>query len=394
MRGFLAIVIKDLRIRFSSPMALVFFILLPVVFTVALSGASMARSGGAKAAPLVLLHDGAGTPEARAFAAMLGTMSGVRVREVSDPTALIATSEPDLLLSIAPGPAAETGLPFALTFKLSPWRSSAGETARRVGEWLVGARAAYAASTASPSAAADSTKATSSAPSTTAPAAGTTAPVSPRTAAPVPTATVSAPPASAVGNAGQIITWALVPLLGLGAGLIGERRRGTTRRILSTPAARGVVLSAGAAAEVAGALVQILLLVTFGSLVFGLPWFAHPLELVGLSFAFCVAGAALGAFLGAVCRTSRQAGSLGLAIAMVLAVFGGCWYPAAFFPSGLRAVARLDPAGWAMDGFLAVLSPSAAAGAALRSTILLLIFGALVFLLSAAATRLRGSSAA
>jgi ABC-2 type transport system permease protein len=128
--------------------------------------------------------------------------------------------------------------------------------------------------------------------------------------------------------------------------------------------------------------------------VFRLPWFAHPLELVGLSFAFCVAGAALGAFLGAVCRTSRQAGSLGLAISMVLAVFGGCWYPSAFFPSGLRAVTRLDPAGWAMDGFLAVLSPSAAAGPALHSAALLLVFGAVVFVLSAAVSRLRGSAAA
>jgi hypothetical protein len=363
MRAFFAIVIKDLRIRFSSPTELVFFILLPVVFTVALSGASLAGSGAAKAAPLVLLRDAAGTPEARGFAAMMGTMPGVRVREVRDPTVLIATSEPDLLLDITARPAPETGLPFTVTFKLSPWRSSAADTARRVGEWLSGARSAPAS-----------------------------APVP--APAPTPVAAVSAPAAAAVGNAGQIITWALVPLLGLGAGLIGERRRGTMRRIHSTPAPRSAALSATAAAEVVGALAQILLLVTFGTLVFRLPWFAHPLELVGLSFAFCVAGEALGAFLGAVCRTSRQAGSLGLAISMVLAVFGGCWYPSALFPSRIRAVTRLDPAGWAMDGFLAVLSPSSAAGPALHSAALLLVFGVLVFLLSAAVSRLRGSTTA
>ena len=100
------------------------------------------------------------------------------------------------------------------------------------------------------------------------------------------------------------------------------------------------------------------------------------MELLGLSVAFCLAGASLGALLGAVCRTSRQAGSLGLALAMVLAVFGGCWYPSAFFPASLRSVTRMDPAGWAMDGFLAVLSPSAGTGPALRSTALLLAFGA------------------
>jgi len=126
-----------------------------------------------------------------------------------------------------------------------------------------------------------------------------------------------------VGNAGQIITWALVPLLGLGAGFIGERRRGTMRRIRSSPAPRGVVLSASVAAEVAGALVQIALLVSFGTLVFRLPWFSHPLELLGWSSPSALPAPRWGV-PREVCRTSRQAGSLGLAISLVLAVFGGC----------------------------------------------------------------------
>jgi ABC-2 type transport system permease protein len=138
-----------------------------------------------------------------------------------------------------------------------------------------------------------------------------------------------------------------------------------------------------------GALVQMGLLISFGTLAFHLPWFSHPVELFGLSVAFCLAGASLGALLGAVCRTSRQAGSLGLALAMVLAVFGGCWYPSAFFPTSLRSVTKIDPAGWAMDGFLAVLSPSAGTGPALRGAALLLAFGLVVFLLAAAASRAR-----
>ena len=46
-----------------------------------------------------------------------------------------------------------------------------------------------------------------------------------------------------------------------------------------------------------------------------------------------------------------------------------------------------------MDGFLAVLSPSAATGPALQSMALLLAFAAVVFLLATAASRLRGSTA-
>jgi ABC-2 type transport system permease protein len=166
------------------------------------------------------------------------------------------------------------------------------------------------------------------------------------------------------------------------------------RRIYTTPAPRVVVAAASVAAEMLGAVVQIGLLIFFGALAFGLPWFSHPLELIVLVVAFCLAGASLGVLLGAVCRTSRQAGSLGLAISMVLAVFGGCWYPASFFPAALRNVKGLDPAGWAMDGFLAALSPSAGAGPAVKSAVLLLGFALVVLLLAAAASRGRRASIA
>ena len=387
MRAFIAIVIKDLRVRFSSPTELVFFILLPLVFTVVLSGSSIAGSARGKparqAAPLVLVQDGVGSTESRAFTTMIATMPDVRIRQVNDPAALISTSEPDLLLSLSPSAAPGSGLPFTLTFKLSPWRGSAAGTAKRVGDWLLAAQSGRG----------------NRAPAT-ALAAGPAAPRTRPAAAPAGGAAVASatpadgPSSAATSNAGQIITWALVPLLGLGAGFIGERRRGTTRRIYSTPAPRMVVAAASVAAEMLGALVQISLLIFFGITAFGLPWFSHPLELIGLIVAFCLAGASLGVLLGAICRTSRQASSLGLALSMVLAVFGGCWYPSAFFPAALRSVKGLDPAGWAMDGFLAALSPSTGAGAAVQSAALLLGFSLVVLLLAAAASRGRRAAIA
>jgi ABC-2 type transport system permease protein len=380
MRAFAAIVIKDLQVRFSSPTELVFFILLPLVFTVVLSGASIAGSARGQAAPLVLVQDGVGSMESRAFATMIKAMPDVRIRQVSDPTALISTSEPDLLISLTPSLSAGNGLPFALTFKLSPWRGSAAGTAKRVGDWLLAARSGQGNGAGAGRGAAAGAGAGPAAP------AAESAPVTPGAA--------DGQSAAATSNAGQIITWALVPLLGLGAGFIGERRRGTMRRIYTTPAPRVVIAAASVAAEILGALVQISLLIFFGTMAFGLPWFSHPLELMGLVVAFCLAGSSLGALLGALCRTSRQASSLGLALSMVLAVFGGCWYPSAFFPAALRSVKGLDPAGWAMDGFLAALSPSAGAGPAVQSAVLLLGFALVVFLLAAAASRGRRATIA
>jgi ABC-2 type transport system permease protein len=390
MRAFVAIVIKDLKVRFASPVELVFFLVLPLVFTVVLTGASMGGGAGRPREPLVLLQDTAHTPASAAFGLLLGGMPGIRLRVVTDPTELIGSSEPDLLLTVTPGGAEATdggGLPFGLMFRLSPWRGSAAATAEKVGAWLEaarGGRETEGAAAATPSAAA-----------ATAPAATPTAtPGATPTATPTAAPRASGPSAAATGNAGQIITWALVPLLGLGAGLLGERRRGTLMRVRSTPAPRAVVTAASMAAEALGALVQIGILAGFGALVFGLPWLAHPVELLVLSAAFCVAGASGGLLLGAICRTPRQAGSLGLAVALVLAVLGGCWYPAAFFPAGLRAVTRLDPAGWAMDGFLAVLSTGPVGSVPLHSAALLAGFAAAAALLASLLARSRRASAA
>jgi len=384
MRAFIAIVIKDLRVRFSSPTELVFFILLPLVFTVVLSGASIAGAGKGKAeqpAPLVLVQDGVGSIESRAFTTMIRAMPDVRIRLVSDPTALISTSEPDLLLSLSASAAPGRGLPFTLTFKLSPWRGTAAGTAKRVGDWLLAVQSGRGGG-AAPAAA---------------PAAGQAARPAAAPAgvgAAVSATAADGPSSAATSNAGQIITWALVPLLGLGAGFIGERGRGTMRRIYTTPAPRAAIAAASVAAEMLGAFVQISLLIVFGTVVLGLQWLSHPLELAGLVVSFCLAGASLGVLLGSLCRTSRQAGALALALSMVLAVFGGCWYPSAFFPAALRSVTRLDPAGWAMDGFLAALSPSAGAGAAVQSAALLLGFSLVVLLLAAAASRGRRATIA
>jgi ABC-2 type transport system permease protein len=356
MKAMFTIMIKDLRVRFASPATLVFFLVLPLVFTAILAGTG--TSGSARqAAPLVLVRDRAQTPDSRAIAALLERMPDTRVRGVTDPAEILRSSEPDLLVSIEP-----PGESPHVRLRLSPWKN-AGETARRVGTWLASGGTADVALTREPA---------------RAPASDTGS----------PTATISGPSGAATGNAGQIITWVLVPLLGMGATFIAERRSGTLRRALVAPIPRGAITAGTVAAEVMAALVQIALLAVFGAVAFGLPWLAHPLELAALSVAFCCAGASLGALLGSFCRTQRQAGSLGLSVALVLAVFGGCWYPASLFPAGLRAVTRLDPAGWAMDGFLAVLGPGDAGGA-WRAAGLLAACAVAALLLTIARGRLR-----
>jgi len=356
MRTFFNVLVKDLRIRFASPLELVFYLALPVVFTVVLSGAGMHAPAGA-AAHLVLVHDTVQSAESRGLIGVLGNDPAIQVREVRDPTALLSDGQVSMLLTLKPAASPSAQRPFDVSMRLSPWHGADEQTVKRVTTWLSGGNPGAASAVITSGSSDDSSGA-------------------------------------ATGNAGQIVTWVLVPLLGLGANFIAERRRGTMRRILASPARRAAVLAGIAGAEIFAAIVQVAILVLFGTTAFHLPWMAHPLELAALSIAFCVAGGALGAFLGMLCSTQRQAGSLGLAVAMVLAVLGGCWYPASNFPAALRTITHWNPAGWAMEGFLSVLSPGSATTVALRDAALLAVFGVAAFALTAVFSRARRAPAA
>jgi ABC-2 type transport system permease protein len=67
---------------------------------------------------------------------------------------------------------------------------------------------------------------------------------------------------------------------------------------------------------------------------------------------FALASAALGAALGAFVKTEGQASGMSMMLGMVMALLGGCWYPAELFPEFVRSVVKILPTTWAMQGML------------------------------------------
>jgi ABC-2 type transport system permease protein len=151
---------------------------------------------------------------------------------------------------------------------------------------------------------------------------------------------------------GQMITWVFIPLLGISALFAYERQQGTLRRLLTTPTEKTTFLLGTITGQVATALVQLTLLVGFGSLVMGLSWGDSPAALALMLVTFTLASAALGTTLGTFVKTEGQASGLSMALGMVMALLGGCWYPLELFPEAVRTAARLLPTTWTMQGLL------------------------------------------
>ena len=153
-------------------------------------------------------------------------------------------------------------------------------------------------------------------------------------------------------SAGQLITWVFIPLFGISALFAYERQQGTLRRLLTTPSHKATFLLGTISGQVVMALLQMSLLVGFGILVMKLNWGREPLALFVILFASALAAAAFGTTMGTFIKTEGQASGLSIMFGMVFALMGGCWYPLELFPSAIQNAVKVLPTTWAMQGLL------------------------------------------
>jgi ABC-2 type transport system permease protein len=156
-------------------------------------------------------------------------------------------------------------------------------------------------------------------------------------------------------SAGQLITWVFIPLIGISALFAYERQQGTLRRLFTTPTERATYLLGTLGGQVAVALAQMTLLVLFGVFVMRLNWGQAPAALALMLVASALAAAALGTALGTVVKSEGQANGLSIMLGMVMALFGGCWYPIELFPEAVRTAVSVIPTKWAMQGLLDIV---------------------------------------
>ena len=149
---------------------------------------------------------------------------------------------------------------------------------------------------------------------------------------------------------GQLITWVFIPLIGVSVLFVAERQYGTLSRMLTTPTSKATYMGGVIFGQLGKGLVQMLILVLFGALAFGIGYGNSPGGLALVLFSFGLAAVALGTMLGTFVKSDGQANGLSIMLGMVLALLGGCWYPLEFFPPAAKFVANFTPTSWALRG--------------------------------------------
>ncbi|MBN1487684.1 MAG: ABC transporter permease [Anaerolineae bacterium] len=178
------------------------------------------------------------------------------------------------------------------------------------------------------------------------------------------------------GSAGQLVTWVQITLLGAAEVFVDERLRGTLKRMLISPTSRSTVLMGKLISRLAMGLLQMAILLVGGALIFGVDWGNDPLAIVLISFSFALAMAGMGMLLATFVESRGQASSAVVGFSMAMAALGGAWWPIEVTPLLYRQVVQILPSTWAMQAYGDVLARGSTTMDILPAVGVLLLFAA------------------
>jgi ABC-type multidrug transport system permease subunit len=164
-------------------------------------------------------------------------------------------------------------------------------------------------------------------------------------------------------------------LLGVSLGLLDERDWGTLARLRTMPAPFDVTLLAKLLARFAIGVVQMVVLLAVGRLVFGVSLGPEPWALLLPTAGIVFAGTAFGLVVAGLAESREAVLPLGSIAIVTMAAGGGCWWPIDLEPRWMQKVALAFPTTWAMAAYNDLMIRREGIAAAWRPTAVLLAHG-------------------
>jgi ABC-2 type transport system permease protein len=180
--------------------------------------------------------------------------------------------------------------------------------------------------------------------------------------------------------AGIAVMFIMFSAAGAGGVLIEETESGTLERVLTTGLGMNGLLAAKWLYLTSLACMQIVVMFTWGMLVFKLPLLSHLPGFAVMTVFTAGAAAAFGLVLATLSRTRQQLSGLANLLVLSLNAIGGSMFPRFLMSETLQKFSLVGFNAWALDGYLKVFwreQPLAAllpqVGALLGFTVLFLV---------------------
>jgi ABC-2 type transport system permease protein len=158
--------------------------------------------------------------------------------------------------------------------------------------------------------------------------------------------------------------------------LVTERRERTLARLFAAPIRRSEIIAAQVGWRFIVGMGQFWILIAVGAFAFRVDWGDTMLGLLLLTVVYVAAVAGLSVLVGSVSRTSRQAESFSLVLALTMCALGGLWWPLEITPRAYQAVGHAIPTAWAMDAMHDLLSRGYGLAGIAHELLVLLAFAA------------------
>ncbi len=181
---------------------------------------------------------------------------------------------------------------------------------------------------------------------------------------------------------GMTVMFVMLIALTYGAASISaERISGNLRRLATAPVSHGEIVAGKIGGRFVISFFQITILVFVGLVAhwtIGIFIGDHPFQMWLVLLLFAAVVAPLGVTLGGWIKDPDLAASIGVILTMMMAAFGGCWWPLEVVSKPLKMVALVFPTGWAMRTLHGVISFGQTLGE-MRTNLLALVAFGIVF---------------
>jgi ABC-2 type transport system permease protein len=141
---------------------------------------------------------------------------------------------------------------------------------------------------------------------------------------------------------------------GAGGVLLDEAEAGTLERLLSTNIGMGGVLVGKWMFLTLVGCAQLLVMFTWGQVVFGLPLSSHLSGFAVMTIFTAGAAAALGLVLATVARSRAQLSGFSTILILTMSALGGSMFPRFLMSETMQKVGLVTFNAWALDGYLKV----------------------------------------
>jgi ABC-2 type transport system permease protein len=181
---------------------------------------------------------------------------------------------------------------------------------------------------------------------------------------------------------GMLVQFAIFGLVSSAQILVLERKARTLQRMITTAMRPWQIIAGHLMAMFALGFLQTVLLIVFGQIVLRVNYFREPVATLLIAVSLGLWVSSMGLLIGVFAKEDQQVVLYSMIAMFLFTGLGGAWFPLEGAGKAFATIGHLTPTAWAMDGFQNILIRGLGLASAWRPVAVLLAYAAGFFALA------------